>query len=852
MEWDEGLPWYRAVRVCHSTPGSDFVWRTGAANTPNYYLDSLPPTYETGRGSPVGLEFYDHYAFPAKYRGAYFMADWSVGIIYAVHLERQGASYKATAEKFCTGSPLNVTDVVVGPDGALYFTMGGRGGHGGIFRIVADKPGNPSAKEKRPLEEVLTSPQPLSAWGRARAKELLDKEAKGTSLERVLQGVAWQAQHPEMWSTTEIIRASNLVQDHGADFQKKNVIEALLASKTAELRAHGVWMLGLTTADSASKQVLGALKDDDAFVRRRACEALVRLEVEPPVEALWPLLADRDIFLRTAARPVLQRIAPEKWVNRLWRQKSSQVVYEGIVALCKTNQAAPHTTSIFEFLHQGHPESTDDLLAWVRVVQLALFHTKDRPDSVSGIGLDCLELFPHKDARVSRELAIVLTDLRRHRHLTEPVHVKLLDALLASKDDPAQQIHYFYCLRLLHDGWTAEQKDRLLAWYDGSREWKGGFSFTPFLENVLRDLNPVFTSEDRLRLLSHAEEYPSATAVLLRLGAPPEVAKQAVAAYERVASSKHRRIGELKGFLIETMGQLGTPEAQSLLRRIADSDPAQHEAAVRALARTPTAENYPYLVKGLASGNKLVVVEVLEALRKSGAKPKPEEALPFRNAILAASKLEPKQRWQVIELLRQWTGGKQFGADAGDWKTELGAWAKWFGQTFPKEPALPDVAGDQPVESKYRYADLLSFVEGEGRTGDIVRGKAAFEKGQCFKCHKYGKEGEGIGPDLTTVSKRFKRADVLESIYYPSKVISDQYRSTTIVTKKGVQITGLAAPQGDLITVLQSDGTKVTLKKSEIDTQYASLVSVMPEKLLDALTKQEIADLFAFLESEAK
>src|SRR5262249_26773289 len=123
-----------------------------------------------------------------------------------------------------------------------------------------------------------------------------------------------------------------------------------------------------------------------------------------------------------------------------------------------------------------------------------------------------------------------------------------------------------------------------------------------------------------------------------------------------------------------------------------------------------------------------------------------------------------------------------------------------------------------------------------------VRGKAAFEKGQCFKCHKYGKEGEGIGPDLTTVSKRFKRADVLESIYYPSKVISDQYRSTTIVTKKGVQITGLAGPQGDLVTVLQSDGTKVTLKKSEIDTQYASLVSVMPEKLLGTLTKQEIAD----------
>ena len=60
----------------------------------------------------------------------------------------------------------------------------------------------------------------------------------------------------------------------------------------------------------------------------------------------------------------------------------------------------------------------------------------------------------------------------------------------------------------------------------------------------------------------------------------------------------------------------------------------------------------------------------------------------------------------------------------------------------------------------------------------------------------------------------------------------------------------MAAVQGDVVTVLLSDGTKVSLKKDEIDQQFASLVSVMPEKLLDLLTREEIADLFAFLESE--
>jgi hypothetical protein len=40
------------------------------------------------------------------------------------------------------------------------------------------------------------------------------------------------------------------------------------------------------------------------------------------------------------------------------------------------------------------------------------------------------------------------------------------------------------------------------------------------------------------------------------------------------------------------------------------------------------------------------------------------------------------------------------------------------------------------------------------------------------------------------------------------------------------------------------------LKPAEIEERHVSLVSIMPEKLLDPLTKQEIADLFAFLQSE--
>src|SRR5690606_37759382 len=57
------------------------------------------------------------------------------GIIYAVHLQPQGASYTATAEEFLSGVPLPLTDGIFGPDGALYFLTGGRRLESDLYRM---------------------------------------------------------------------------------------------------------------------------------------------------------------------------------------------------------------------------------------------------------------------------------------------------------------------------------------------------------------------------------------------------------------------------------------------------------------------------------------------------------------------------------------------------------------------------------------------------------------------------------------------------------------------------------------------------------------------------------------------
>ncbi len=136
MEWDMGTPWYRPTRINFAVSGSDYGWRSGSGKWPEYYEDSLPAVVNIGPGSPTGVVSGLGARFPQKYQDAIYALDWTFGTIYAIHLWPDGAGYRGESEPFCYGAPLPVTDAIVGQDGALYFTIGGRGTQSALFRIT--------------------------------------------------------------------------------------------------------------------------------------------------------------------------------------------------------------------------------------------------------------------------------------------------------------------------------------------------------------------------------------------------------------------------------------------------------------------------------------------------------------------------------------------------------------------------------------------------------------------------------------------------------------------------------------------------------------------------------------------
>jgi putative heme-binding domain-containing protein len=136
MEWDLETPWYRPTRVNHVVDGAENGWRSVSGKWPEYYVDSLPPVINVGRGSPTGVAFGYGAKFPAKYQQAFYIADWTYGKLYAIHLKESGATYSARQEVFLEGNGTKPTDIVIGADGAMYFCGGSRASNSALYRVT--------------------------------------------------------------------------------------------------------------------------------------------------------------------------------------------------------------------------------------------------------------------------------------------------------------------------------------------------------------------------------------------------------------------------------------------------------------------------------------------------------------------------------------------------------------------------------------------------------------------------------------------------------------------------------------------------------------------------------------------
>jgi putative heme-binding domain-containing protein len=151
-----------------------------------------------------------------------------------------------------------------------------------------------------------------------------------------------------------------------------------------------------------------------------------------------------------------------------------------------------------------------------------------------------------------------------------------------------------------------------------------------------------------------------------------------------------------------------------------------------------------------------------------------------------------------------------------------------------------------PAELQERIATVARIISG-GR-GDAGRGKQLFAT-TCGTCHKLHGEGQTIGPDLTGY-ERDNLDFLLPSIIDPNAGIREEYTNFEMQTTDDLLLTGyIVERSGQAVTIEDAQQGRVTVPQNRIKSLQASALSRMPEGLLDAMSEDQVRDLFAYLRS---
>jgi putative heme-binding domain-containing protein len=616
----------------------------------------------------------------------------------------------------------------------------------------------------------------------------------------------------------------------------------------ADMRAKAVQLMFQCTSKECRERLIAALEDRDPRVRRLACESLTRGGLPTTPEAHVRLLSDKDRFVAFAARRSLEQLPTSLWAHLVLEDADAQGFCQGAVALLACRRDAETAREVLArcqaLLSAKEPLRASQQIDLLRVTQLALIHGELTAADAPELGVPLLARYPSGNALVDRELVQLLV------YLQVDGAAKKFAAQLESNLPVEENMHLGAYAAKLETGWDKDSKLELMKFYEAARAVSGGYSVSAYVENFARDFFAKLSLAERRHILASGERWPaSALSVLAKLPATPDAELLAelrgLDGRVRPLCANDDKYRRLRVGILAVLGRSGEDLSLEYLRTVYRDEPEQRDPVAMSLTQHPEGESWPYLVESLKTVDGSVAREVVTALATVPQRPREPE--PYRQVILLGLRLGDEGADKAIQLLNHWSGQPSDEAPE-NYENQLARWQAWYAENFPSAPPaeLPADSG----QDKWSYEELLTYLESNTASGDPRRGEQAFVTAQCIKCHRCGAVGEILGPDLTTVAKRFQNKEILESIVYPSHIISDQYASRTVLAN-GRAYTGLVTPRGDEgVSVLTSDGQKFDLAHEDIEQISPSAVSSMPAGLLNSLTLEQVADLFAFLEQE--
>ena len=251
---------------------------------------------------------------------------------------------------------------------------------------------------------------------------------------------------------------------------------------------------------------------------RHKLEALHHADAPDPVATAWPYLGHADRSIRFAARIALEHQPVESWQDKAIAENSNadaKLTALLAVARCGSKDLQiPLLVSLSQLNTEKLTES--QVLAGLRVLGLC-FIRMGEPDAqmAHDISFVLNRFYPSKSPAINRELCRMLCYLN-----SSEVAAKTL-TLLADAPSQEEQIHYAYCLRVLKDHWTLDQRKEYFQWFVSSTTFRGGNSFSGFIKNIRQEAIDRLSDADKAALKEVLEAQPTGTANLVEAASRP-------------------------------------------------------------------------------------------------------------------------------------------------------------------------------------------------------------------------------------------------------------------------------------------------------------------------------------------
>jgi putative membrane-bound dehydrogenase-like protein len=754
--------------------------------------DLLPVLYRLDAVAPSGLLRYRGEAFGPAYRDNLFGALFGARKVLRYVLQRDGASFTARAEDFLTATSehFHPTDVLEDADGSLIVVDTGN-----WYSLC---PGSQVGKElvkggiyrvRRAGAVAPADPRGRSIpWDRLSSRELIAllDDSRFVVRDRAIVCLARQG-----------------------DAALPALRDVLQGKGSARLRRNAVWALTRMDGPAARDAVCLALSDKDAGVRLTAATAAGLHRDGASLPALVKLLSAADLPIRRESATALGRIGKAEAVPAL------------LAGLRTCSDRFLEHALTYALIEINAPEATRAGLV-------------DPSPQV-------------------RRGAVVALDQMDAGHLTEEQVLPLLN----TSDPPLQAAVLAVIAR--HPGWSRGITGRL-------REWLREKVLSAERQEGLRGALVAFSKEAPVQELMAQALRDPATPAATRLVLLEAMAR---APLDRFPATWVGPLGEalkdrdsrvvLQALATVRAGRVaGFADTLEHLARDAGRGDELRVLALQALAdqKVVLGPDLCEYLMGCLDEEKPPLVRLGAATCLGGATWNGEQLDRLTAAVGRAGPLELSRLLpafgsckdavigtKLVAALEHAPGFASLTADAV--RTALKPYpADVQSQAAPLLKRLEPDAAKQAA----RLAELAPLLHG----GDAAKGRALFfgKRTVCSTCHAVGGQGGRVGPDLTHIAATRTGRELLEAVVFPSASFARGYEPYTVSTADGRAFNGIIAREtADAIYLVNAERAEIRLPRSAVESVVAGKVSIMPQGQDAQLTRDEFADLLAFLQS---